>query len=122
VNAYEFPVLKPMGDWPDRAACKGYPQHIFFPERGDSTSEAKAICRTCPVIGECLDWAKKAPEKYGVWGGQSPKKRRGGRVWVCQDCRGEIAGVGRAYFCGPCGEQRSVESHARSHLNRTSPR
>lgn len=63
--------------WQDHAICTDHPDRsIFFPERGQSTAEAKAVCRTCPVRAECLEHAVTYPEKIGVWGGTSERERR----------------------------------------------
>jgi hypothetical protein len=39
-------------------------------------ARAKRICATCPVTAECLDYALRHGEKYGVWGGLTPRARR----------------------------------------------
>ena len=49
---------------------------LFFPERGASTREAKAVCRGCEVRGECLEYALAHGEKFGIWGGLSERERR----------------------------------------------
>jgi WhiB family redox-sensing transcriptional regulator len=49
---------------------------LFFPERGASTREAKAVCAGCPVRVECLDYALGNSIKYGIWGGLSEHQRR----------------------------------------------
>ncbi|NNN04213.1 MAG: WhiB family transcriptional regulator [Acidimicrobiaceae bacterium] len=36
---------------------------------------AIAICLTCPVKQECLDYAVRYNEKYLVWGGMTPTQR-----------------------------------------------
>lgn len=61
--------------WQDRAACMGTFDLRFFPERGASNSEIKAICAGCPVREECLEHALTAPEKFGIWGGTSERER-----------------------------------------------
>ncbi|MCG7592441.1 WhiB family transcriptional regulator [Mycobacterium sp. PSTR-4-N] len=48
----------------------------FFAERGGSAMAAKRICGTCPVQQQCLDHALLHNEKFGIWGGTSPKERR----------------------------------------------
>jgi len=50
---------------------------IFFPptSRRDLVEEAAKICRQCPVIKECEQYADTMHEKYGVWAG---KKRAPG--------------------------------------------
>lgn len=61
--------------WVDRAACAGMDTELFFPARGESTAEAKAVCRGCPVRAECLDDAVERGEKFGIWGGASKRER-----------------------------------------------
>lgn len=61
--------------WQRSAACRGVDSDLFFPERGASTAEAKAVCRTCPVIAECRDFAI-ANWEPGIWGGLSERERR----------------------------------------------
>lgn len=39
-------------------------------------SEAKAVCRRCPVSAECLAHAIEHGESDGVWGGLDPNERR----------------------------------------------
>lgn len=67
---------KAMGAWRDRAECRGAPIDWFFPERGESCDQAKALCAKCEVQTECLDWAMTTPERYGIWGGVGERKRR----------------------------------------------
>lgn len=62
--------------WMGAAACKGCDTNRWFPERGEPTDDVKAICRACPVIAECLEYALTTPERAGVWGGTSEKERR----------------------------------------------
>jgi len=37
--------------------------------------QARALCRSCPVVAACLDHSLGAPEEYGTWGGLSPGQR-----------------------------------------------
>lgn len=62
--------------WIDRAACHDVDQRVFFPERGETQALAKRICKDCEVRHECLDYALRANEKHGVWGGLSVRQRR----------------------------------------------
>lgn len=65
------------GDWADDGLCRNHPNgDLWFPERGASTVEAKAICRACPVQQECLEHAIRVGEKHGIWGGRSERERR----------------------------------------------
>jgi WhiB family transcriptional regulator, redox-sensing transcriptional regulator len=36
---------------------------------------AKRICRECPVIDNCREYAPPAPEAYGIWGALTPSER-----------------------------------------------
>lgn len=63
-------------DWQERANCLGVEPDLFFPERGASTKEAKTVCHGCEVRLECLDYALRHGEKFGIWGGQSERERR----------------------------------------------
>ena len=38
--------------------------------------EAKAVCRRCAVVDECLRWALETGQDAGVWGGLSEDERR----------------------------------------------
>jgi WhiB family redox-sensing transcriptional regulator len=62
--------------WQDDANCAGLAGDLFFPERGESTREAKAICDDCTVSAECLEYALANSIKHGIWGGLSERQRR----------------------------------------------
>jgi len=62
--------------WQERANCLGVDPDLFFPERGASTREAKAVCRGCEVQADCLEYALTNGEKFGIWGGLSERERR----------------------------------------------
>lgn len=56
--------------------CVEYPLVSFFPERGESTVEAKEVCSRCLVKDECLQAALEQVERHGIWGGLSERERR----------------------------------------------
>lgn len=60
----------------DKANCLGVDPELFFPARGESTREAKAVCLACPIVDECLEHALVNHEKFGIWGGKSERERR----------------------------------------------
>jgi WhiB family redox-sensing transcriptional regulator len=62
-------------EWFRRAACRGMGTGQFFPSRGGTGQPARAICSTCPVRSECLDYAMGQADTVGVWGGLSAKER-----------------------------------------------
>jgi len=69
-------------EWQVRAACRGMDTATFFhpPNERDAAREAriaqaKAVCRRCPAIDDCLDHALRVRAPYGVWGGLSEDER-----------------------------------------------
>lgn len=62
--------------WQDQALCAQTDPEAFFPEKGGSTREAKAVCKVCAVREECLSYALKSDERFGIWGGLSERERR----------------------------------------------
>lgn len=79
-----------IGDrtWQAKANCLGVDPDMFFPERGASTREAKAVCNGCSVRDDCLEYALVNGEKFGIWGGLSERERR--RVRRQRGLRGSI--------------------------------
>jgi WhiB family redox-sensing transcriptional regulator len=64
-------------DWREEAECVHHAAEVdFFPERGASVREAKAVCAGCPVRAECLEYAMQFNHLSGVWGGLSERERR----------------------------------------------
>src|SRR6185437_12779087 len=60
---------RPNWGWQDAAACRGTDVVLFFgpdgerqPERDIRERKAKALCASCPVRNECLDYAISRPE------------------------------------------------------------
>lgn len=62
--------------WMPRAACRGVNPELFFPDRGASTDDARAVCSACPVRSECLEYSLTMKIRHGVWGGCSERERR----------------------------------------------
>jgi WhiB family redox-sensing transcriptional regulator len=68
--------LFPGRIWQLKANCLGFDPELFFPARGDSTREAREICRNCVVREDCLEYALANGEKFGIWGGLDERERR----------------------------------------------
>jgi WhiB family redox-sensing transcriptional regulator len=66
----------PPDYWQDRAACFGVDPDVFFPISEEEAGPALAYCRVCRIREECLAWALKNGERYGVWGGLTEQQRR----------------------------------------------
>ena len=62
--------------WSAYGSCASEDPELFFPEPGADTSEARAICRSCPVRRMCLDYAIETHQKFGIWGGMTENQRR----------------------------------------------
>lgn len=68
-------------DWRHQAECRTEDAELFFPVGNTGPAlllieEATAICRTCPVMQACQDWALDTGQEYGVAGGLSEDERR----------------------------------------------
>jgi len=68
--------------WQELGLCRSVDPMLFFHpqnERGSSRSRrdqsAKRVCASCPVRLECADYAIRAREPYGVWGGLTEDDR-----------------------------------------------
>lgn len=69
-------------NWQEQAACRDRDVSMFFHpanERGGTRRRrevvAKTICFSCAVRLECADYAIRAREPYGVWGGLTEAER-----------------------------------------------
>jgi WhiB family transcriptional regulator, redox-sensing transcriptional regulator len=62
--------------WADQALCAEVGGDEWFPEKGDSTRNAKAVCRRCEVRQACLQYALEHDERFGIWGATSERERR----------------------------------------------
>jgi WhiB family redox-sensing transcriptional regulator len=62
--------------WQEDALCAQTDPEAFFPEKGGSTRDAKRICAQCTVRAECLEYALRNDERFGIWGGLSERERR----------------------------------------------
>lgn len=65
--------------WMEQAKCRDADPDLFYPENGKfqnpEVKTAIRICRTCPVIHDCLIWALKTGDSHGVLGGMTPQQR-----------------------------------------------
>ena len=71
--------------WADQALCAQTDPDLWYPEHGgvaystidgDREQTAKSICKRCPVIAPCLDYALESRAVEGIWGGMSERERR----------------------------------------------
>ena len=64
-----------LGEWVHRGRCAEVDPELWFPPRGASDQQAKAVCAGCEVRGQCLAYAMEADEEHGVWGGLNRAER-----------------------------------------------
>ena len=67
-------------NWRDEAECLRIDPELFFPVGTSGPAlvqaqEAKSVCRRCPVLVECLQWALDSGEETGIWGGTDEHER-----------------------------------------------
>ena len=62
-------------DWAVQGRCADQDPDALFVE-GKEQRLAKAVCRHCPVIAECLADALDNRTQFGVWGGMTERERR----------------------------------------------
>ena len=109
--------------WVEEAACAQTDPELFFPEKGQPSALAKLVCRRCPVIAQCLEYAVNSPILLeGVWGGTSMKQRqelrrqRSVQTRNNFDACGTPAGARRHYRAKevPCASCRRAEAVERA--------
>ena len=72
-------------DWRSDAACRGMDPALFHPQvtekRGSvadrAYAQARRVCAVCPVADQCLACALTNDQRDGMWGGTTPRQRRG---------------------------------------------
>jgi WhiB family transcriptional regulator, redox-sensing transcriptional regulator len=72
------------GYWRSAAACASADPEMFFPvskagKALEHAAEAKAICADCPVRSDCLAFALRTRQSYGIWGGMTEEERADSR-------------------------------------------
>ena len=57
------------------AVCEDVETSVFFPVSDTFAGDAKAICVTCPVVEQCLEYVIETHQSDGVWGGLTAVER-----------------------------------------------
>lgn len=65
-----------LTSWRREAACREMDTDVFFPLTDEEAGPARAVCATCPVRAECLEFALASGQHDGVWGGLTETERR----------------------------------------------
>jgi WhiB family redox-sensing transcriptional regulator len=89
----------------EQAACAGENVNTFFPDTPNSRAiAAKAICKTCPVINECLQHALENYEQ-GVWGNKTENERKKLRRKL---------GIEKPRYRPECGTTAAYAAHSKA--------
>ena len=64
-----------MDEWASQARCTSQDPDALF-VRGKAQHDAKTVCKTCPVLAQCLAEALDNRTEFGVWGGMTERERR----------------------------------------------
>jgi WhiB family redox-sensing transcriptional regulator len=79
-NTPDFPALQPPvldeRPWAVFAACKDGDPTVFFGATRDDERAAVAVCNTCTVRSDCLEFALETRERFGIWGGATERERK----------------------------------------------
>jgi hypothetical protein len=107
-----LPTMIDEGDmgWMARGACRvnATPTWVFFPGRGDQKvlEAAKAVCATCSVSADCLEYAQRTSQHVGIWGGMSERQRRDLRAKTttakCVRCTSVYPKAAQRTLCDHC--------------------
>jgi WhiB family redox-sensing transcriptional regulator len=67
--------------WRGLSACRDTDPDLFFPVGTtgpalEQIASAKAVCDTCIVQSDCLEFALMTNQDSGIWGGTSEDERR----------------------------------------------
>lgn len=69
-------------EWMEQGRCVEVEPELFFPPKGANGQiirAAKRVCEGCPVRQQCLEYALRNRERFGIWGGLSEVERRSAR-------------------------------------------
>ncbi len=91
--------------WMEQAACAGENVNTFFPDMPNSRAlAAKAICKTCPVVDQCLQHALVNNEQ-GVWGNKTENERKKLRRKL---------GIEKPRYRPECGTTAAYAAHSKA--------
>ena len=121
--ARDFAATFRMGHWVTDGNCTEDTAERFFVDKTGNPEPAKNMCRTCPVIQRCAEYALNHPTYvYGIWGGLTEeerdvlRKKKGIRtIPTATSICGTAAGYKRHIRLGvvPCADCRRAEARKR---------
>lgn len=76
MNEYQVIQINLAEPWRTQSLCQNNELNVdFFSDEKRVIQLAKELCDKCIVAHECLEFAVRNTEKYGVWGGFTPRER-----------------------------------------------
>jgi WhiB family redox-sensing transcriptional regulator len=72
---WERPLRKRDMEWMDEGLCRQIGD-VFHEGDNYDQKQAKKVCKRCPVLEPCLEWALDQPGIGGILGGTSEPDRR----------------------------------------------
>lgn len=74
---HQAKVILHMSNWRHKAKCAGVATNDFYSvDDSDMKKQAVKYCYSCPVQNQCLYTALVIDDRYGVWGGLTPRQRK----------------------------------------------
>lgn len=104
-----------MIDW-SMANCAGHNTDFFYANNGresDPYMVKRLVCGECPIREACLEYALENAERWGIWGGATPKERSALMRERCGDSwrwPAEQDTIPDSYFKPFDGEENNVAS------------
>jgi hypothetical protein len=75
MSDYQEILVNMSESWRQDALCNKTKTIDWFSEDKEQIKMAKMTCRNCPVADQCLEFAFRNKERFGVWGGFTPRER-----------------------------------------------
>jgi hypothetical protein len=72
---YQQLLINMNESWRKDTVCSKTKTIDWFSDEKDQVKMAKEACRKCPVADKCLEFAVRNKERFGVWGGFTPRER-----------------------------------------------
>jgi hypothetical protein len=68
-------LMDAIEESPEIPPCQTSDPDAWFIDDGTMYTQARQLCKTCPVRALCADYAIENREPHGLWGGLSPRER-----------------------------------------------
>lgn len=113
------PTAEKGDHWQTQGLCIEDPELFEYSPNTNrrQLSEARAMCRACPVTDDCLEWAQRTKEPGGIWAGLTPRERQALRgdvpLRICSLCGQSLTGNNTRYCGLTCRRQGDAAAQRR---------